>query len=126
MPDTSYIFAAVAVMAVVTFALRAIPFAALMPLRSSALVGYLGIYMPAGVMLILVMYSLKGGVSITAPSHGLPELIAVCATIAAHLWRKNAVLSIVVGTRSTSRWSIPCSPEHFPSGSKAVLPPPDG
>lgn len=41
MPDTSYIFAAVAVMAVVTFALRAIPFAALMPLRSSALVGYL-------------------------------------------------------------------------------------
>ncbi|MFI8660582.1 branched-chain amino acid transporter permease [Rhodococcus qingshengii] len=97
MPDTSYIFAAVAVMAVVTFALRAIPFAALMPLRSSALVGYLGIYMPAGVMLILVMYSLKG-VSITAPSHGLCELIAVCATIAAHLWRKNAVLSIVVGT----------------------------
>ncbi|CAJ0557315.1 unnamed protein product, partial [Mesorhabditis spiculigera] len=72
MPDTSYIFAAVAVMAVVTFALRAIPFAALMPLRSSALVGYLGIYMPAGVMLILVMYSLKG-VSITAPSHGLPN-----------------------------------------------------
>jgi branched-subunit amino acid transport protein AzlD len=97
MPDTTYIFSAVAIMAVVTFALRAIPFAVLKPLRSSALVAYLGIYMPAGVMLILVMYSLKN-VSVTAPSHGIPELIAVSATAAIHLWRKNAVLSIVVGT----------------------------
>ncbi|MDV6265935.1 branched-chain amino acid transporter permease [Rhodococcus globerulus] len=97
MPDTTYIFSAVAIMAVVTFALRAIPFAVLKPLRSSALVAYLGIYMPAGVMLILVMYSLKN-VSATGPSHGLPELIAVSATAAIHLWRKNAVLSIVVGT----------------------------
>ncbi|RZL27391.1 MAG: branched-chain amino acid ABC transporter [Rhodococcus sp. (in: high G+C Gram-positive bacteria)] len=97
MPDTTYIFSAVAIMAVVTFALRAIPFAVLKPLRSSALVAYLGIYMPAGVMLILVMYSLKN-VSVTGPSHGLPELIAVSATAAIHLWRKNAVLSIVVGT----------------------------
>lgn len=97
MPDASYIFAAVAIMATVTFVLRALPFAMLMPLRSSALVGYLGIYMPAGVMVILVAYSLKG-VSVTAPSHGLPELIAVCATAAVHLWRKNAVLSIVFGT----------------------------
>ncbi|PBC37595.1 branched-chain amino acid ABC transporter [Rhodococcus sp. ACPA4] len=97
MPDTTYIFSAVAIMAIVTFALRAIPFAVLKPLRSSALVAYLGIYMPAGVMLILVMYSLKN-VSVTGPSHGLPELIAVSATAAIHLWRKNAVLSIVVGT----------------------------
>ncbi|MGG7101170.1 branched-chain amino acid transporter permease [Rhodococcus sp. 24CO] len=97
MPDTTYIFSAVAIMAVVTFALRAIPFAVLKPLRSSALVAYLGIYMPAGVMLILVMYSLKS-VSVTGPSHGIPELIAVSATAAIHLWRKNAVLSIVVGT----------------------------
>ncbi|MFE4503174.1 branched-chain amino acid transporter permease [Rhodococcus sp. NPDC056743] len=97
MPDTTYIFSAVAIMAVVTFALRAIPFAVLKPLRSSALIAYLGIYMPAGVMSILVMYSLKN-VSVIGPSHGIPELIAVSATAAIHLWRKNAVLSIVVGT----------------------------
>lgn len=97
MPDTAYIFAAVATMAVVTFALRAIPFAVLKPLRSSALVAYLGIYMPAGIMLILVMYSLKNA-SLTGPSHGIPELMAVGVTAAVHLWRKNAVLSIVVGT----------------------------
>ncbi|MCJ0904992.1 branched-chain amino acid ABC transporter [Rhodococcus sp. SRB_17] len=97
MPDTTYIFSAVATMAIVTFALRAIPFAVLKPLRSSALVAYLGIYMPAGIMLILVMYSLKN-VSVTGPSHGIPELVAVAVTAGIHLWRKNAVLSIVVGT----------------------------
>lgn len=97
MSDTTYVFAAVAVMAVVTFALRAIPFAVLKPLRSSALVTYIGIYMPAGVMLILVMYSLKGA-SFTGPSHGIPELVAVVVTATTHLWRKNAVLSIVAGT----------------------------
>ncbi|MGH3803238.1 MAG: branched-chain amino acid transporter permease [Pseudonocardiaceae bacterium] len=97
MPDPGYILAAVAIMAVITFALRAVPFAIVMPLRSSALVGHLGVYMPAGIMLILVAYSLKN-VSVTAPSHGVPELIAVGATTAVHLWRKNAVLSIVVGT----------------------------
>lgn len=98
MPDTGYILAAIAIMAIVTFALRAVPFAIVMPLRSSALVGYLGVYLPAGIMLILVAYSLKN-VSVTAPSHGIPpELVAVGATAAVHLWRKNAVLSIVVGT----------------------------
>jgi len=97
MPDAGYILAAIAIMAIVTFALRAVPFAIVMPLRSSALVGYLGVYLPARIMLILVAYSLKN-VSVTAPSHGIPELIAVAATAAVHLWRKNAVLSIVLGT----------------------------
>ncbi|MGC0362518.1 branched-subunit amino acid transport protein AzlD [Rhodococcus sp. 27YEA15] len=97
MPEPSYLIAAVAVMAVITFALRTIPFAILAPLRSSALVAYLGMYLPAGVMVILVMYSLRG-VSVTSAPHGLPELIAVSITVAVHLWRRNAVLSIVLGT----------------------------
>lgn len=97
MPDTSYILAAVVVMTVVTFGLRAVPFALLRPLRSSALLAFLGISMPAGVMLILLTYSLKD-VSVTASPHGLPELIAVVVTVAAHLWRKNAVASVVLGT----------------------------
>ncbi|MDV7246171.1 MULTISPECIES: branched-chain amino acid transporter permease [Rhodococcus] len=97
MPESGYLLAAVAIMAIVTFALRAVPFAVLHPLRSSALVGYLGVFMPAGIMSILVVYSLKN-VSINVPAHGLPELLAVAATAVVHLWRKNAVLSIVVGT----------------------------
>ena len=97
MPDTLYVASAIAVMALTTFALRALPFALLRPLRSSALVAYLGVYLPAGIMLVLVMYSLRH-VSISAPAHGIPEVLAVSATVGVHLWRKNAVLSIVGGT----------------------------
>ncbi|MGU3436218.1 branched-chain amino acid transporter permease [Actinomycetes bacterium M1A6_2h] len=97
MPDTVYVVAAIAIMAATTFALRALPFALLRPLRSSALVAYLGVYLPAGIMLILVMYSLRE-VSPASSTHGIPEVLAVGATVAVHLWKKNAVLSIVSGT----------------------------
>ncbi|GGF91955.1 putative branched-chain amino acid transport protein [Rhodococcoides trifolii] len=97
MPDTIYIASAIAIMAATTFALRAVPFALLRPLRSSALVAYLGVYLPAGIMAILVLYSLRD-VSIAAPAHGIPEVLAVAATVGVHLWKKNAVLSIIGGT----------------------------
>lgn len=59
MPDTRYLVAAVAVSAVVTWALRALPFAALAPLRASATVQYLSRRMPAGVMVILLVHCLR-------------------------------------------------------------------
>ena len=59
MPDTGYIIAAVALAAVITFALRALPFAVIEPLRSSRLAGELAVRMPGGLMLILVVYLLR-------------------------------------------------------------------
>jgi branched-subunit amino acid transport protein AzlD len=97
MPDAVYLASAIGIMAATTFGLRALPFALLRPLRSSALVAYLGVYLPAGIMLILVMYSLRD-VSVTSSTHGIPEVLAVAATVGIHLWKKNAVLSIIAGT----------------------------
>ena len=37
-------------------------------------------------------------INVTTPTHGIPELTGVAATIAIHWWRRNAVLSIVTGT----------------------------
>ncbi|NVN51648.1 putative membrane protein [Mycolicibacterium hippocampi] len=59
MPDNGYILLLVVVSAAVTWALRALPFAALAPMRDSAVVKYLSVHMPVGVMLILAIYTLQ-------------------------------------------------------------------
>ena len=97
MPDTFYLAASSLTMFAVTFALRALPFAALRPLRDSALIGYLSRHMPAGIMIILVVYTLRD-VSLGQAPHGLPEALAIAATVALHLLKRNAVASIIGGT----------------------------
>jgi branched-subunit amino acid transport protein AzlD len=97
MPDNVYLLAASLTMFAVTFALRAVPFAILRPLRDSALIDYLSRHMPAGIMVILVVYTLRG-VSLGETPHGLPEALALVVTVALHLWKRNAVASIITGT----------------------------
>ncbi|WP_330346900.1 branched-chain amino acid transporter permease [Streptomyces sp. NBC_00582] len=96
MRDTSYTIAAVLVAAAVTWALRALPFAALTPLRESGTVQYLSTRMPAGVMVILVVYCLHD-LPVTE-ARGTAPLGAVVLTIGLHVWRRNALLSILGGT----------------------------
>jgi branched-subunit amino acid transport protein AzlD len=97
MPDTPYLLTAVAVSAAVTWGLRALPFTVLAPLRASAAVGYLSARMPLGVMVILLAYSLRD-LPLADPARALPGILALAATVALHLWRRNAVLSILGGT----------------------------
>lgn len=96
MPDVSYVLAALAVIMAVTFVLRALPFAVIAPLRSSALVHYLGAHMPVGIMLILAIYTLRDVSS--APASLVPAGVALAVTVGLHLWRSHALLSIVGGT----------------------------
>lgn len=97
MPDSAYLWAASLTMFAVTFALRALPFAALRPLRDSAVIAFLSRHMPAGIMVILAVYTLRA-VSLSEAPHGLPELLALAGTVALHLWKRNAVASILGGT----------------------------
>ena len=46
---------------------------------------------------MLVVYCLRG-VDLLGPTHGLPELLAGAAVVGLHLWKKNTLLSIAVGT----------------------------
>lgn len=80
----------------VTVALRALPFAAVTFFRESALVAWLGIAMPVGVMVVLVMYTLVGGTD--RPGGVGAALIAVVFTVALHLWKRSATWSILLGT----------------------------
>lgn len=97
MPDTSYLIAASLTMFAVTFTLRSLPFAILRPLRDSTLVAYLSRHMPAGIMVILAIYTLRD-VPLGEEPHGLPEALALLVTVTLHLWKRNAVASIIGGT----------------------------
>ncbi|GAB2783215.1 branched-chain amino acid transporter permease [Streptomyces sp. NPDC054796] len=97
MHGDAYLLAAVGVAAAVTWALRALPFALLAPLRGSGAVHYLSAHMPVGVMVVLAVYSLHDAELTTAP-YGAPLLLALAATVGLHLWKRNAGLSILGGT----------------------------
>ena len=58
---------------------------------------YLGKVLPAAVFGLLVIYCLKD-VDIPGGSHGIPELIAIAAVVALHLWKRQMLLSIAGGT----------------------------
>lgn len=97
MPDNGHIALLVAVSAAVTWALRVVPFAVLAPMRDSAVVRYLSVHMPVGVMVMLALYTLRG-----APEYTGRQLIwlavAVAVTVGLHLWRRHALASILAGT----------------------------
>lgn len=60
---------------------------------------YMGKVLPPAVFGFLVIYALKS-VSIIDGSHGIPELIAIIITAAAHLWKRQMLISIAAGTVS--------------------------
>ena len=98
MNPTVYAIAAIAVMAVVTFLTRALPF--LLFGRGDnppRIILYLGRVLPPAIIAMLIVYCLRG-VSFGRPADWAPALIASAVVVALHLWRKNNMLSIVGGT----------------------------
>ncbi|WP_395398525.1 branched-chain amino acid transporter permease [Arthrobacter sp. UC242_113] len=97
MPEPGYILAAVLISSAVTWALRAAPFALLAPIRHSSVLPYLNDHMPVGIMTILVFYTVRH-----TPMSLTPGSVAVAAgfavTAGLHLWRGNAVVSVLGGT----------------------------
>ena len=57
----------------------------------------LGRLLPPAMMGLLVVYCLRN-VSVVSAPHGLPELISIAVLAALHLWKRNVLLSIGVGT----------------------------
>ena len=61
------------------------------------IVTYLGNFLPAAMMGLLVVYCLRG-VDFTGGSHGIPEALALAVTVGLHLWKRNVLASIAGGT----------------------------
>lgn len=88
----------VLLIAVVTIALRALPFLLFPEGRNvPKLVTGLGNVLPTAVMGMLVVYCLRS-IHVLAWPFGLPELIAVAVVAVCHVWKRNTLVSILVGT----------------------------
>ena len=88
----------IALCAAATMLTRFLPFLVFSPKKETPkYIQYLGKALPCAVFGMLVVYCLKN-VSLLSGSHGLPEGIAIAATVALHLWKKQTLLSIAGGT----------------------------
>lgn len=88
----------IAVMALVTAALRFLPFLIFGKNRTTPpLISYLGQVLPYAIMGMLVVYCLKD-VSLGSAPFGIPELIGCAVVTLLHIWKRNTLLSIGAGT----------------------------
>ena len=97
MADPGYVVAALAAAVAVTFALRALPFVARAAIRESRLLADLGRWMPLGAVTVLAVYCLSL-VELDGPGHGAGPVAGLVVTVAVHLWRRDVLLSVVLGT----------------------------
>ncbi|MFT6927342.1 MAG: branched-subunit amino acid transport protein AzlD [Psychromonas sp.] len=97
MQDTHYLLLLIAVMAVATFITRVLPFILLYKVSDHPMLLYLGRYLPPVMMVLLLIYCFRD-LRFSALSDGPAELLALLLVIALHLWRGNALLSIMAGT----------------------------
>ena len=58
---------------------------------------YLGRVVPYTAMGLLIVYCLRDVPVLEAP-HGLPELISLAVVTVTYLWKRNSILSVVIGT----------------------------
>ena len=87
----------IAVTALVTLLLRAMPFILFGKNELPQTVKYLGNVLPPAIMVILVIYCVRN-VNLFAGSRGIPEFIAIAVVAVLHIRRKNTLLSILSGT----------------------------
>lgn len=86
----------IATMSIVTIALRFLPFI-LFQKKTPKYISYLGKVLPPAIIGMLVIYCLKD-VNISAHPFGIPELIAVACVVGLQVWKRNSLISILVGT----------------------------
>lgn len=91
-------FLIILLVALTTFATRVTPFL-IFPKGKEIpkTIQYLGKVLTPAIIGMLVVYCLKNTKVLAAP-YGIPELIAVVVVAVLHIWKRNNLLSIGVGT----------------------------
>lgn len=91
-------FVIILLAALTTFATRALPFL-LFPAGKEIpkVIKYLGRVLPPAVIGMLIVYCIRS-VSFVSGSHGIPEIISGAVVVLLHVWKRNNLLSIGVGT----------------------------
>ena len=90
--------AIIVVTALCTIFLRAFPFLVFGARKEVPVtVRDLGAMLPPSIMAVLVVYCLRD-MDFTAVGHFLPSVIACLLVVVLHIWKKNILLSIGLGT----------------------------
>ena len=96
--DVKHALLIVAVVAIVTAALRFLPFLVFGRNKApSPMLTYFGKVLPFAIMGMLVVYCYRS-INVTSFPFGLPEFIAGASVVVIHLWRRSTLLSIISGT----------------------------
>jgi branched-subunit amino acid transport protein AzlD len=90
------IYITIGIIALITFFTRAFPFI-FFTKKPGATIEFFEKYIPPMIMLILVVYCLKD-INWACIPFGIPEIICIIITSVLHLWRRNSILSIFIGT----------------------------
>lgn len=99
--STWYVVGGIIVAMVVTFFTRVIPFPLQTRLANSGFLREFSRWMPLGAMVILFVYAcstIPYACSTIPAGRWLPYVVALAVTMIMHWWRRNVLLSIVVGT----------------------------
>ncbi len=98
MPDMRHAMIIILVMGLMTLATRILPVLIFgRGERVPEYILYLGKVVPYTAMGLLIVYCLRD-VQVTESPHALPELISITAVTLTYLWKRNTILSVVVGT----------------------------
>lgn len=88
----------IAVVAIATMITRFLPFIVFPANKETPkYIKYLGKVLPAAVLGLLVVYSLKD-VSVFSGNHAIPEAVCIVVTVFLHFWKRQMILSISAGT----------------------------
>lgn len=88
----------IVVIAIVTIAIRFLPFLIFNEKRKTPkYIEYLSRVLPFAIMGMLVIYCLRNTSFIAYP-YGIPEIISCLLVVALHLMKRNTLLSIIGGT----------------------------
>lgn len=91
------LLAMILIPAMITMILRALPFIALGHHDIPPLIDYIGKVLPPAIMVTLVVYCYKN-VSFFDFYKFFPTLIATIVVIVLHIYKKNTIISVLVGT----------------------------
>ena len=96
--DRVEVVLAIAVSAVITISLRALPFVIFhngktMPEK----LVHLGNMLPSAIMAVLIVYCMKNA-AVDFKTYGIPEVISILVVAGSYRWKRNTLLSIVLGT----------------------------
>lgn len=97
MIDSLQMLTVIIIIALATFATRALPFLCFSSKEPPAIVSTIEENLPPMILLLLVIYCLKDVCWFAAP-YGIPEMFTIGVVAGLHFWKRNAMLSIFTGT----------------------------